>query len=72
MLEHNHIWMAEFLHDLEFPVFVALVLINLFYGDHLTRFCDTGLERVMKNVSSYLIDDSEGTISYHAISIVCE
>ena len=44
MLELNDIRMEKFLHYLQLPVFVPLVLVNLFDGNLLVGFVNYGLE----------------------------
>ena len=44
MLELNDVWVKELLHDLQFPIFVSLVLVNFFDGYFLICFVDNSLE----------------------------
>jgi hypothetical protein len=62
MSEGDHIWMVQFLHNLQFPVLITFVLVYLF-DCHLliTVSVDRGLEY-----------HSETTIANNSISIVGE
>ena len=61
MLQSNHIWVVQFLHNLQFTILVSLILVYLLDGHLIIILIDCGLE-----------DDTKRAIAYDSISIVSE
>ena len=61
MLEVDYVRVIKLLHDLQLPILVSLVLVDLLDGDNLSGLRDTCLE-----------DDPKGPIANDPIRIVGE
>lgn len=61
MLQLNDIGVRQLLHDLQFTILVALVLVNLLDSDLLT----------VRALSRRLENDAKGAIADHSVRIVC-
>ena len=74
MSQVNNARMLHFPHDLQLPVLVPLVLVDLLDGDILTCF-DYGCLEIriyFKRVDTYLEHNSERPITHNSVGIVGE
>ena len=61
MFQCNDIWKKKFLHELQLPIFISLILVYFLYGNLFSIFIDSALK-----------DNTKGTISYNSICVVGE
>ena len=59
VLQSDHIRVAQFFHDLQLPVLVPLVLVDLLDGDDFARLGPGGLE-----------DDTKGAVAHDSVRVV--
>ena len=75
MLQSDHVRMIQFLHDLQLPILIPLVLINLLDGDLVIVFIDRGLEnyteRAVANHTVGVVSETCGLFVFNVITSIC-
>jgi hypothetical protein len=70
--ERNHIGVVELLHDLEFSIFIALVLVNFLDRNDISCFSNGCLLVLEIIQGTYLEHDAKGAITDNAVRIICK